>query len=74
VHPDPAREEGDSSVTVRTFTVARNPDPNSRPPYLIRVPLADGPLILKAGAPWPRTTKVYCHRAAGWPADTELFE
>jgi hypothetical protein len=54
--------------------VARNPDPGSRLPYLIRVPLADGPLILKAGAPWPRTAKVYCHRADGWPADAELLE
>ncbi len=61
-------------MTVRTFMAARNPDPNSRLPYLIRVPLADGPPILKAGAPWPRTAKVYCHRADGWPADAELLE
>jgi ERCC4 domain len=61
-------------VMVRTFVVARNPDPDSRLPYLIRVPLADGPLILKAGASWPRTAKVYCHRADGWPEDAELLE
>lgn len=58
----------------RRFMVARNPDPDSRLPYLIRVPLADGPLILKAAAPWPRTAKVYCHRADGWPDDAELLE
>ena len=61
-------------MTVRRFMVARNPDPNSRLPYLIRVPLANGPLILKAGAPWPRTAKVYCHRADAWPDDAELLE
>ena len=54
-------------MTALTFMVARNPDPDSRLPYLIRLPLADGPLVLKAGAPWPRTAKVYCHRADGWP-------
>jgi hypothetical protein len=73
VHPT-GIQGGHSPVTVRTFTVARNPDPNSRLPYLIRVPLANGPLILKTGAPWPRTAKVYCHRADGWPADAELLE
>ncbi|HZD00702.1 MAG TPA: hypothetical protein VFA46_11110, partial [Actinomycetes bacterium] len=56
-------------MTARRFIVARNPDPNSRLPYLIRVPLAEGPLLLKAGAPWPRTATVYCHRAAGHAAD-----
>lgn len=61
-------------MTVRRFMVARNPDPNSRLPYLSRVPLADGPLLLKAGAPWPRTATVYCHRADGWPEDAELLE
>ncbi|HZD03222.1 MAG TPA: hypothetical protein VFA46_24415, partial [Actinomycetes bacterium] len=61
-------------MTARRFMVARNPDPNSRLPYLIRVPLAEGPLLLKAGAPWPRTATVYCHRADGWPADAELLE
>jgi len=61
-------------VTARTFLVARNPDPDSRLPYLIRLPLADGPLILKARAPWPRTARVYCHRADGWPDDAELLE
>jgi hypothetical protein len=73
VHPT-GIQGGHSPVTVRTFTVARNPDPNSRLPYLIRVPLANGPLIFKTGAPWPRTAKVYCHRADGWPADAELLE
>jgi hypothetical protein len=57
-----------------TFLVARNPEPGSRLPYLIRLPLADGPLVLKAREPWPRTARVYCHRADGWPADAEVLE
>jgi hypothetical protein len=62
-------------VTARTFVVARNPEPNTRLPYLIRLPLADGPLVLKAREPWPRTARVYCHRAeAGWPEEAEVLE
>jgi len=36
------------SATV--FLVARNPQPDSRLPYLVRLPLGDG-LVLKARAP-----------------------
>jgi hypothetical protein len=62
-------------VTVAgTFLVARNPDPWSRLPYLIRLPLPDGALVLKAREPWPRTARVYCHRADGWPEDAEVLE
>ena len=61
-----------SSAT--TFAVARNPDPGSKLGFLIRLPLSDGPLVLKAAAPWPRTAKVYCHRADAWPDEPELLE
>ncbi|HOB05503.1 MAG TPA: hypothetical protein PKM36_09570 [Propionibacteriaceae bacterium] len=52
--------------------VARNREGTSLP-YLIRVPLSDG-IVLKARETWPCTTKVYCHRAEGWPADAEIVE
>jgi hypothetical protein len=55
------------------FVVARNPEPDSKLPYLLRVPLGDG-IILKAREPWPRTSKVYCHRVDEWPADPEIVE
>lgn len=58
----------------RTFVVARNPDPDSRLPYLIRLPLARTELILKAKDTWPRTAAVYCHRADGWPAEPDVVE
>lgn len=53
--------------------VARNPDPDSSLPYLVRLPLGDG-LVLKTRDTWPRTAKVYCHRAEGWPEDAEVVE
>jgi hypothetical protein len=59
----------------RTFVVARNPDPESSLPYLVRLPLGDEPLVLKARETWPRTSKVYCHRAEeGWPTDPDVVE
>jgi hypothetical protein len=56
------------------FEVAANPDPDSTLPFLIRLPLPDGELVLKARDSWPRTAKVYCHRADGWPEDPEILE
>jgi hypothetical protein len=54
--------------------IARNPDPESTLPYLVRVPLGPNGIVVKARQPWPRETKVYCHRAAGWPVDAEIVE
>jgi hypothetical protein len=61
-------------VTAGTFLVARNPEPSSRLPYLVSLPLSSGPLVLKARERWPRTARVYCHRAEGWPEDAEVLE
>jgi hypothetical protein len=57
------------------LTIVRNPDPNSRLPYLIRVPLGHG-LVFRAGDTWPRTAAVYCHPvdAAEWPAGADVVE
>jgi hypothetical protein len=61
--PDPA-----------VFEVASNPDPDSTLPFLIRLPLPTGELVLKARDSWPRTAKVYCHRAEHWPENPEIVE
>jgi hypothetical protein len=55
------------------FQVARNPDPVSTLPYLLRLPLGDG-IVLRAKQPWPRTAKVYCHRDVAWPDDPDLVD
>ncbi len=57
-----------------TFTIARNPEPGSKLPYLLRLPLREGPLLLKAADTWPRTSKVYCHPAESWPDSPEIVE
>jgi len=41
------------------FLVARNPDAESRLPYLVRLPL-EGGLVLKAREIWPRAARVFC--------------
>jgi hypothetical protein len=56
------------------FVVARNPDPDSRLPYLVRLPIDDG-LILKVRDTWPRTSRVFCARVdEAWPTDAEVLE
>ena len=56
------------------FVIARNPDESSSLPYLIRLPLGPNGLALKVRETWPRTSKVYCHRADDWPDDVEVIE
>lgn len=56
------------------FLVARNPEADSRLPYLLRLPI-DGGLVLKARAPWPTSARVYCHRFDDeWPQDPVVLE
>jgi ERCC4 domain len=56
------------------FEVATNPEPDSTLPFLIRLPLTTGELVLKARDSWPRTAKVYCHRAERWPDQPQIIE
>ncbi len=56
------------------FVIVRNPDPDSALPYLLRLPLPGRAVVLKARETWPRTAKVYCHRAEAWPDDAEIVE
>ena len=61
-------------IVVDDLIVARNPDPESQLPYLVRIPLGSAGVVVKAREPWPRTSKVYCHRAERWPAEPEIVE
>lgn len=54
--------------------MARNPEDGSSLPYLVLLPLPDGAVVLKVRDVWPRTAKVYCHRALGWPDEPDIVE
>jgi hypothetical protein len=53
--------------------IALNPEEDSSLPYLVRIPLGPAGIVLKTKDTWPRTSKLYCHRAAGWPAGAEII-
>lgn len=55
--------------------IARNPDPDSRLPYLMRVPIGDG-IVLRTADTWPRTKALYCYPVPPeeWPADADVIE
>jgi len=55
--------------------IARNPDPDSRLPYLLRVPLGAG-LVFRTAGTWPRTNALYCYPVSDseWPAEPEIVE
>jgi len=55
--------------------VAQNPDPESRLPYLIRVPVGAG-LVFAVSGTWPRAKAVYCHPLPpeSWPDEPALVE
>lgn len=56
------------------FLVARNPDPDSSLPYLVRLPI-DGGLVLKVRDTWPRTSRVFCARVDDvWPAEADVVD
>ncbi|MDQ1427521.1 MAG: hypothetical protein QOK39_997 [Acidimicrobiaceae bacterium] len=58
----------------KTFVVARNPEPESTLPFLLLLPLAGGSMVLKSRETWPRTNKIYCHRADEWPDEIQILE
>ncbi len=55
--------------------IARNPDPDSRLPYLLLLPLAGG-MVLRTSGTWPRTSALYCYLvpADEWPDDPDIVE
>ena len=55
--------------------IARNPDPDSRLPYLLRLPLAGG-MVFRTSGTWPRTNALYCYPVSSdeWPDDPDIVE
>ncbi|MEX2501077.1 MAG: ERCC4 domain-containing protein [Trueperaceae bacterium] len=62
------------TAPARTFQIARNPDPGSRLPVLLRIPLPDGPLLLATRDAWPATRDLYCHRLDAWPQGAQVTD
>ena len=55
--------------------IARNPDPDSRLPYLLLLPLAGG-MVFRTSGTWPRTSAVYCYPVSveEWPGSPDIVE
>ena len=55
--------------------IAVNPDPDSRLPYLMRLPLGGG-MVFRTSGTWPRTKALYCYPASAqeWPAEPDIVE
>jgi hypothetical protein len=55
--------------------IARNPDPDSRLPLLMRLPLHGG-MVFRTTDTWPRTKALYCFPvdADEWPEDPDVIE
>jgi len=56
------------------FRLGTNPEPGSTLPFVIELPLPNGPLVLKVKDQWPRTAKIYCHPIDAWPDGAEVLE
>src|SRR6266508_1823895 len=68
------RMSGRARGVADVFVVARNPEADSKLPYLLRLPL-EGGLLLKARESWPTTSRVYCHRFEGaWLKGAETVD
>lgn len=63
-----------SGSAVRAFLVAKNPNQHSNLPFLLCLPLRDGPLWLKAKADWPRDARVFCQRLETAPRRVDVLE
>ena len=71
-----ARPRRGGHTALVELLIARNPDPQSSLPYLMRVPLGRAGLVFRVKDTWPRTSAVYCHPVDvdEWPADAEIVE
>ena len=75
----PARRRAHAVLCTRgvmdELLIARNPDPDSRLPFLMRLPLAGG-MVFRTSRTWPRTKALYCYPLAteDWPEDPDIIE
>ncbi len=55
--------------------IAVNPEPDSRLPYLLRLPV-DGAMVFRTAGTWPRAKALFCYPVAvdEWPAEPDIVE
>lgn len=69
-----SRQLGAGRTVADLFRVAKNPDVESRLPYLLWLPL-DGGLVLKAREPWPRGSRVFCtSEGTAWETNVSIVD
>lgn len=56
------------------FLIARNPDRNSKLPFLLHLPLHEHGIWLKAKDSWPRSVRVFCAPAVAPRGEIEVVE
>src|SRR6266545_4882868 len=72
--PDAGQGVTGAGSSERTFVIARNRQPDTKLPYLLRLPL-EGRLGLKVRDTWPRSSRVYCHAfEEDWPKEADVLE
>jgi hypothetical protein len=60
---------------VRQFVVGRNPDPDSRLPYLLRLPVeGQDDVVLATAVRWPGPKDAFCYELGVWPPEAEVLE
>ncbi len=58
----------------RSFVIAKNPDSDSRLPYLLRLPLPEGDLVLATRGRFPADRDLFCYQLEGWPEGAQELE
>jgi hypothetical protein len=73
--PPAYRAGSGGRLTSVELLIARNPDPDSRLPYLLLLPLAGG-MVFRTSGTWPRTSALYCYpvSAEEWPDAPDIVE
>ena len=68
-------ESGVGAGAAGELLVAVNPDPESKLPYLVRLPLQGG-MVFRTSDTWPRVKALYCHPVGvdEWPEEPEILE
>lgn len=58
----------------KEFIVAKNPDEDSKLPYVLKIPFGGKEILLKTSDTWPRTSRLYCHPIPEWSDEFEIIQ